>query len=157
MVRLYSSFFIILMICNSSVAQDDEVAEAPSFRISKPIKNEARGTPIRIVKVEKPPSSRYPNNGVATTGASSVELAGNTYPLTYIDGCNKDHNIGFKMFLEKGLTCEFSARIHPHAVRFLNANLHECTAESLKDIGITKPIARVDILKLLLLLFWDQS
>ena len=124
MVRLCFSLLLVLIFCNGSVAQD-EVAEGTPIRITRPKKDtESSGSSIRIVKVEKPQQSlRYPNPGLATTGATSVELAGSTFPLTYIDGCNRDHNIGFKFFLESRMTCDFSAKIHPHAVQALRSVL----------------------------------
>ncbi len=90
-------------------------------------------------------SLKYPNHGLATAGSSSVELSGKTFPLTYIKGCDRTHSIGFKFFLEKGLSCDFSARIHPHAVEFLKQNLHICAEAGLKAIGNRGTIARVDI------------
>ena len=150
MVRAFIFLFFVLLMFSGSVHSQSEVGQSQTIRL--------RNTQPPTVQPTTPPSyeglrpnarpevsARYPNNGVATSGASSVELGGNTYPLTYIDGCNRNHNIGFKFYLEQGLSCDFSARIHPHAVRFLNQNLHECAREGLEAIGETRSIARVDI------------
>jgi hypothetical protein len=113
---------------------------------------EVSSSPVNLIRTspkvqDKKISVRYPDQGIPTAGQSSVEFAGNgaTYPLTYIDGCDKTHNIGFKFHLESELACDAQVRIHPHAVRFLNKYMHECTIDALKKIGVNKPIARVDI------------
>lgn len=150
MVWVYLFVLLILLISISSVHSQSEVGQSHTLRLrntQEPRPPAASPPTYDGVRPNARPevSARYPNNGLATSGVSSVELVGNTYPLTYIDGCNRTHNIGFKFYLEAGLSCDFSARIHPHAVRFLNQNLHECAREGLEAIGETRSIARVDI------------